>query len=319
MKRKIKIIGKIFFTLLSIISSIASIIGLAYTFFSGVGQGYWLFGTGLFIGLIAVISMVGFHFNNDSAQFEQSAIYAKGFHELLHDIRNILEEDDLIHSEKPYNNTHEYRKKITENSIKLMNHIVKLLGEATGFEVRACVKLFNFLKTDGSKQNNVITFARNGHTVNEMFIEQNVLIDIFKNTDFEYIYNSKHDDSVTSHSFFFQEDLEKYARGLKRRKQRYCNTNHYWKKEYKTAIVMPIRFLKISPESDSAYYDLIGYLCVDAKETKAFQGNYQPFIIELLKGISDILYHYYNGCTVYYKELSNVLKGVSTSNVSAIN
>lgn len=106
-------------------------------------------------------------------------------------------------------------------------------------------------------------------------------------------------------NYFYQKDLKKYDKKLQKEsdgKEWYKNSDIHWRKRYNTTIVMPMRYLKSSNEIE-AIYDIVGFLCVDAKKSGSFENKNFNFTIEFLKGIADILYSYLNSCVTYYKNL----------------
>lgn len=302
-RKTLIIIGKCALMIFNIIAGLASIVGLVYTFFDGASTQTFVFVFGGIVCAVGLFSIWGFRISTKNDRAELGIVYSECFHKLLHDIRNLLEEDDLNQKVGTFRSARAYRKNIIENSINIMDILSRKLSSVFNIKIRACVKLFDFISPTGEIE--VITFARNGVNANTVLREQREKIDVNKNSDFKYIFENDHEDSEDEHSFFFQEDLIKYAKKEKKAGREYCNTTKNWEKKYATTIVMPIRCLVYNPKNGKAYYDIIGYLCVDSKNTKAFKGGYQTFIVELLKGTADILYHYYSGCTEYYKTLTN--------------
>jgi len=297
MREKLVIFGKYFLTLLNIIAAVASIFGLIYAIQSQIPIWTYIFSISAAICILSIIAVIGVHLSIKNDRISLGKVYSKCFHELLHDIRNYLEEDDYICKNQIYSNAFEYKKKVTEISIALMNKLSARLTEAFGIDIRACVKLFGFIDANYEKSM-LMTLARNETDLNNMLREQYKKIKVCENTDFEKIFQSTKDSDENA-AFFFQEDLIKYSK-----KNEYKNSTKDWQKRYKTTIVMPIRYLRIDiKDIEEPSYDLLGFLCVDSKNTKAFSSGYTTFIIELLKGIADILYHYYDGCTTYYEYL----------------
>ena len=302
LRSKIVIFGKYVLTIINIIAAIASIAGLVYTIQNDIpGQIFFFIAVGC-ICFISIVATMGVHLSVKNDRVALGMVYSECFHDLMHSIRNMIEEDDTIQLTKPYNSHYEYRRHITDQSIKLMTKLSQHLTSAFSINIRACIKLFNFIHPD-EQELKVITFARNDIELNEMLEEQYHVILVNENTDFDYIFQHDQANSSEHPSFFFQKDLAKFAKDEIRQGRKYNNSTRDWKKKYRTTIVMPIRYLYTPANGDQPFYDLLGYLCVDSKNTKAFASGYTTFIIELLKGLADILYHYYDGCTYYYKEL----------------
>ena len=105
--------------------------------------------------------------------------------------------------------------------------------------------------------------------------------------------------------YFYQKDLKKYDKKLQKEsngKNQYKNSDIHWRKRYNTTIVMPMRYLKTSNKKE-VLYDIVGFLCVDAKKAGSFERKNYNFTIEFLKGVSDIMYSYLNSCVTYYKSI----------------
>ena len=230
--------------------------------------------------------------------------YAKGFHEILHLIRDCYGDLMEVIEDETYKRPMPFRKYITEKVMKMMDLLSRNLSEATGYKVRACIKTFDFIR-DGEMDKNkmkLITLARSGQSnVNNMISEHYNPIPLNENTDFEYIFNINEGYVEERVHFFIVDDLVKYSQ-----KEEYKNSNKKWKKSYTTTIVMPIRYLRNPSEDEEEavpQYDIIGCLCIDSKKKNLFAIEKRGFVIEYLKGIADILYVYLNECILYHDYL----------------
>lgn len=230
--------------------------------------------------------------------------YAKGFHEILHLIRDCYGDLMEVIEDETYKRPMPFRKYITEKVMKMMDLLSRNLSEATGYKVRACIKTFDFIR-DGEMDKNkmkLITLARSGQSnVNNMISEHYNPIPLNENTDFEYIFNINEGYVEERVHFFIVDDLVKYSQ-----KEEYKNSNKKWKKSYTTTIVMPIRYLRNPSEDEEEavpQYDIIGCLCIDSKKKNLFAIENRGFVIEYLKGIADILYVYLNECILYHDYL----------------
>lgn len=306
--QKIKLIGwefiKYFIAIINTIAAMASIVGLiisvvtkekmAIVFYASAGI--------IIISVLLTIFVVIKSGKND--KMKEANKYAKGFHEILHLIRDCYGDLMEVIEDETYKRPMPFRKYITEKVMKMMDLLSRNLSEATGYKVRACIKTFDFIR-DGEMDKNkmkLITLARSGQSnVNNMISEHYNPIPLNENTDFEYIFNINEGYIEERVHFFIVDDLVKYSQ-----KEEYKNSNKKWKKSYTTTIVMPIRYLRNPSEDEEEavpQYDIIGCLCIDSKKKNLFAIENRGFVIEYLKGIADILYVYLNECILYHDYL----------------
>lgn len=295
---------KYFIVIINTIAAMASIVGLiisvvtkekmAIVFYVSVGI--------IIISVLLTIFVVIRSGKND--KMKEANKYAKGFHEILHLIRDCYGDLMEVVEDETYKRPMPFRKYITEKVMKMMDLLSRNLSEATGYKVRACIKTFDFIR-DGEMDKNkmkLITLARSGRSnVNNMISEHYNPIPLNENTDFEYIFNINEGYVEERAHFFIVDDLVKYSQ-----KEEYKNSNKKWKKSYTTTIVMPIRYLRNPSEEEEEaipQYDIIGCLCIDSKKKNLFAIENRGFVIEYLKGISDILYVYLNECILYHEYL----------------
>jgi hypothetical protein len=306
--QKIKLIVwefiKYFIAIINTIAAMASIVGLiisvvtkekmAIVFYASAGI--------IIISVLLTIFVVIKSGKND--KMKEANKYAKGFHEILHLIRDCYGDLMEVIEDETYKRPMPFRKYITEKVMKMMDLLSRNLSEATGYKVRACIKTFDFIR-DGEMDKNkmkLITLARSGQSnVNNMISEHYNPIPLNENTDFEYIFNINEGYVEERVHFFIVDDLVKYSQ-----KEEYKNSNKKWKKSYTTTIVMPIRYLRNPSEDEEEavpQYDIIGCLCIDSKKKNLFAIEKRGFVIEYLKGIADILYVYLNECILYHDYL----------------
>lgn len=306
--QKIKLIVwefiKYFIAIINTIAAMASIVGLiisvvtkekmAIVFYASAGI--------IIISVLLTIFVVIKSGKND--KMKEANKYAKGFHEILHLIRDCYGDLMEVIEDETYKRPMPFRKYITEKVMKMMDLLSRNLSEATGYKVRACIKAFDFIR-DGEMDKNkmkLITLARSGQSnVNNMISEHYNPIPLNENTDFEYIFNINEGYVEERVHFFIVDDLVKYSQ-----KEEYKNSNKKWKKSYTTTIVMPIRYLRNPSEDEEEavpQYDIIGCLCIDSKKKNLFAIENRGFVIEYLKGIADILYVYLNECILYHDYL----------------
>ena len=295
---------KYFIAIINTIAAMASIVGLiisvvtkekmAIVFYASAGI--------IIISVLLTIFVVIKSGKND--KMKEANKYAKGFHEILHLIRDCYGDLMEVIEDETYKRPMPFRKYITEKVMKMMDLLSRNLSEATGYKVRACIKTFDFIR-DGEIDKNrmkLITLARSGQSnVNNMISEHYNPIPLNENTDFEYIFNINEGYVEERVHFFIVDDLVKYSQ-----KEEYKNSNKKWKKSYTTTIVMPIRYLRNPSEDEEEavpQYDIIGCLCIDSKKKNLFAIENRGFVIEYLKGIADILYVYLNECILYHDYL----------------
>lgn len=306
--QKIKLIiwefTKYFIAIINTIAAMASIVGLIISVVTKEKMAIVLYAsTGIMIiSVLLTIFVVIKSGKND--KMKEVNKYAKGFHEILHLIRDCYGDLMEVIEDEIYKRPMPFRKYITEKVMKMMDLLSRNLSEATGYKVRACIKTFDFIR-DGETDKNkmkLITLARSGRSnVNNMISEHYNPIFVNENTDFEYIFNINEGYVEERVHFFIVDDLVKYSQ-----KEEYKNSNKKWKKSYTTTIVMPIRYLRNPSEDEEEavpQYDIIGCLCIDSKKKNLFAIENRGFVIEYLKGIADILYIYLNECILYHDYL----------------
>lgn len=194
--QKIKLIVwefiKYFIAIINTIAAMASIVGLiisvvtkekmAIVFYASAGI--------IIISVLLTIFVVIKSGKND--KMKEANKYAKGFHEILHLIRDCYGDLMEVIEDETYKRPMPFRKYITEKVMKMMDLLSRNLSEATGYKVRACIKTFDFIR-DGEMDKNkmkLITLARSGQSnVNNMISEHYNPIPLNENTDFEYIFN----------------------------------------------------------------------------------------------------------------------------------
>lgn len=292
------------------IASLSSIIGLIYTLFSdSIDNKYtWIWVIGLIIGICGFIALILLLRSEKYENWKECSRYASGLHEVLHCLRDMNKALDDLLSRETKMQKDDFLYMITSDCIDIMNKLSNILSDAIQCKVRACIKLNDFIRENETdpKKMNLITFARSGKEgVNAALKEQLKKIKVTENTDFEFIFNIKEVYEENRIHYFYSKNLINFDKKIQKesnREKKYKNSDIHWRKRYNTTIVLPMRYLKSSNEKE-AIYDIVGFLCVDARKQGAFENKNFNFTIEFLKGISDILYSYLNSCVVYYKEL----------------
>lgn len=292
-------------------ASLSSLAGFAYTILGNsankASTWLWLFSIIFFI--VSFCAAVLFLRAEKYDRWKECLKYAKGFHKVLHCLRDMNKSLDNLCIRTKEINKEDFIRMITSDCINIVNNLSGILSDSEQCQVRVCVKLNDFIKEDETnvENMNLITFARSGYEgVNAALREHSKPIKVTENTDFEYIFNIKEVREEDSIHYFYQKNLKKYNRKLLQEsngENHYKNSDKQWSKKYNTTIVMPMRYLKSSTEKE-VLYDIIGFLCIDAKKAESFENENFYFIIEFLKGISDIMYSYLNSCITYYNNIN---------------
>lgn len=294
---------KYFIAIINTIAAMASIVGVIISVVSKEKMAIVFY---VSIGIIVIVVLLTIFVvikSGKNDKMKEANKYAKGFHEILHLIRDCYSDLVEVIDDETYKRPMPFRKYITEKVMKMMDLLSRNLSEATGYKVRACIKTFDFIREGETDKNKMklITLARSGQSnVNNMIREHYNPIPLNENTDFEYIFNITEGYVEERVHFFIVDDLIKYSQ-----KEEYKNSDKKWSKYYTTTIVMPIRYLRYPSEDEEALpeYDIIGCLCIDSKKKKLFAIENRGFVIEYLKGIADILYVYLNECILYHDYL----------------
>ena len=299
---------KYFIIVFNFIASLSSIIGLIYTlFYEKIDNNFsWIWIVSLIIVICGAISCILLLRSEKYDSWKECSRYAYGLHTILHCLRDMNKSLDELYKRNTKMEQSDFLRIITSDCIDIMNKLSNILSDAIQCKVRACIKLNDFIKENETnpQQMNLITFARSGKDgVNAALMEQTKSIKVVDNTDFEFIFNIEEVNEENREHYFYKKNLKRYEQRLSKvsnGKKQYKNSDIHWRKRYNTTIVMPIRYLKLSNKNE-AVYDIVGFLCVDAKKAGVFEKKNFNFTIEFLKGISDILYSYLNSCVSYYK------------------
>lgn len=303
-------IVKYLVAIFNFIASLSSIVGIVYTIYSDTINKntiwIWFITIGIFfIGFIAFFIAIR---AEKADNIQKTVMYATCMHEILHFIRDRRKELDNLYDRSDLMNKEDFRRMITVDNIEIMNKLSAILSSIASCKVRTCIKLIDFTKNNESHVDNmnVITFARSGNEgYTRAASEQQNTIKVSDNTDFEFIFSITEVYEENRIHYFYQKDLKKFDRQKRKNsnnKEWYKNSDKKWSRKYNTTIVMPMRYLKESTQ-DKAIYDIVGFLCIDAKKAGAFEKGNLYFTIEFLKGISDIMYSYLNSCIIYYNKL----------------
>lgn len=210
-REKVKVVlwdwAKIFLVVFNTIAGLASIIGFVASLFSDEKRGSIVclsLGILFFAMMLAVIILIR---SNKNDKMREVSKYARGFHEILHLIRDSFEDLQEVEAMESYSTPAAFRKYMTEKVMVIMDVIAKNISDATGHKVRSCVKMFDFIRNGEVDKNKIklITLARSGRSsVNNMINEHYSPILLSENSDFSFIFDIKEGYEEERVHFFFR-------------------------------------------------------------------------------------------------------------------
>jgi hypothetical protein len=158
-----------------------------------------------------------------------------------------------------------------------MDDLSKAFSVVTGSNCRCCVKTVQVQEGKLYAQ----TFCRNSD-----YTGQDTPHPIEHNTDFNDLFQDK------GRRWFFGNNLPELAKA-----GGYLNTSKDWQTRYRSTLIWPIRCER---SGDAEAPDLLGFLCVDSKRTRAFSEEYDhplgaivadtlcPFMMRIAKSTKDV-------------------------------
>lgn len=158
--------------------------------------------------------------------------------------------------------------------IDIIDLVSEFFSKQLGNKVSICVKLFE------ENQETLKTVCRDSKSTDRNNVSKSVKVS--ECTAFETIMNGNAE-------IFAINDLIEYEEQLNRLNYEYKNPTPNWKRFYTTTIVVPIR-----REKENDVFDIIGFLCMDAKDINTFGHDdisMSPSI-KILQNYADILYCY---------------------------
>lgn len=227
-------------------------------------------------------------------------------HTLLHRVRDSIYYMESAYDNKEFRSAIEFEEFVTIQVLQLMDALAQELSKLAECPVRTCIKSIYYapMHDEEISKGKIITFARSGLiNIDDIMYEHTQPISIEENTDFlKIVTNEK---NTRQKQFFFEKNLVEYDKKLRENEDEYRNTNNAWKDDYITTIVCPIRLKRRESENgEIQYYDLVGFLCADSKDEKAFDKETQSFCLDIMKGIADILYVYLDRFIDYYAQMT---------------
>lgn len=228
-------------------------------------------------------------------QQENRDAVTRNFYDLLHDFRNLHGEIKVMIEKGTLTESIVYEKIHTYalNAVDRLSNIFKSYSQE---EVAACIKLID---PDGS---HVSTFARSNNSDRDRLSNDKKPALIAQNTDFKYIIDGSMN---AGDSIFYQPDLVKYDRELKKINKKYENTRDDWAKYYKATIVAPIRIanMRSTATEEEDCFDILGFISVDSLSIYAFPKSQEKYYRNLIRSFAALLYDLFN----MYRELINEL------------
>lgn len=240
---------------------------------------------------------------------------AANYYGLLHDFRNFYFDILSYHKNKRLNKDF-LTVKTQTYLIQTLDRLCKIYKAYTGSEFNACIKLIgteneniNFDKIDKDNAT-VYTFVRSSNLSKKREDSSNnkpVLIK--KNTDFFYIIDPP---PSYNKQYFYEGNLHLFDKELKENGSKYENTTkNYWD-FYHAAIVVPIRIshshLHFTIPTGSYDYHIVGFLCIDTLSTQAFIPEYEEQFIQIAKSFAANIYMVMNKYNFYLQKCKNDYK-----------
>lgn len=187
-------------------------------------------------------------------------------------------------------------------TIDFLNEVKRIMEGYTECEVSACIKL-----VVPGKNDKVITFARDTLSDEKRsYNSKSEPVPIKDNSDFYDIINEG------TYSYFYVPNLKKYKVAIDNVSDghhKYKNTSIDWPDHYLGTMVVPIGELQKNK------YQVIGFLCLDSLNSKAFAMKQKDINIKLAKSFSNI----YGIAVNEYKAMEMKSEDKMTNKSSTIN
>lgn len=284
-----------FINILTVVSGIVTIITPIITIISSFKSGFspqkWIYITITLLALLNVIQFLRIRKYRyiSTNQMEKTS---DSYHHFLHEARNLY--FDIMHSYKKKTLTTSGLSEIYKEHLRaLLDQLCIIMNALTERKISACIKLISYgddeevIDADKAK---LVTFCRsaNSNTDRENYEKHGHEILMKDNTDFWEIVSKDSDKD-----YFYQGNLEKYAKEMQKLGKRYRNTNENWAEYYKGTIVVPIRieFKKLYHlKKDDDEFHIIGFICVDSPSADAFTEKQETYNVDTVKAFADMIY-----------------------------
>ena len=238
-------------------------------------------------------------------------LYSQKIHDLTHEYRNLnfrLKSDLELNSLRLIDVT----ERVSCFSLDILDSLCDVISDVVRQPVYGCIKLVDAtgntpISSTEIKKATVSTFNRSSNTPTERLKDRiphkNFVCD---NTDYMELM-----DHNNIRNQFYQPNLLEYDKKLRQDDHEYKNSSSDWSSNYLSTIVVPIQIsykcLNLSEEyaeyKDS--YNVMGFLCLDAKNGGVFKRKFKDPICNFAKAYADLLYCLFDLYKYSLNEVSN--------------
>ncbi len=245
----------------------------------------------VFIGLL-IYKCVGYYRDADRRLF----LYSQKIHDFTHEYRNLnfrLKSDLETNSLRLIDVT----ERISSFSLNILDSLCDAISDIVKQPVYGCIKLVDAsdstpISLEEIKKATVSTFKRSSNTPTERLKDRIPHKNfVCHNTDYMELM-----DHNNIRNQFYQPNLLEYDKKLRQDDHEYKNSSSDWSSNYLSTVVVPIQIsykcLNLSEEyaeyRDS--YNVVGFLCLDAKNGGVFKRKFKDPICNFAKAYADLLY-----------------------------
>ncbi len=178
----------------------------------------------------------------------------------------------------------------------ILDYLCIIFESLSKKKICACIKLITYTdeeETVDIDKLTLSTFCRSGNSDIDRGDYEINTINLKDNTDFLEIVDQNYHSGT---NYFYQTNLVKYEKQLKKENKQYRNSNYNWSDYYKSTIVVPIMiksdklYTQNTNNKKQCYYRVIGFLCVDSLSTHAFLKSQREVNVNILRSVADLLY-----------------------------
>lgn len=306
MKEKLHNIPLWFINLITVISGIITIITPVVTIFitiaSGIVPQVFFVITVVTLSCFTIILFMRMKKYRTIANNRMEKT-SDNYHRLLHYARDLYFQ--VMHNYKKGTLTISGLSELYRSELsKILDLLCNVMNAHTERNISSCIKLITYPNDEEVIfENNaqLVTFCRsNNSDTNRENYEQHKEIWLTQNTDFLEIISNNN-----NKNYFYQGDLEKYAKQLHDMGRDYENSNTRWSDYYKGTVIVPIRieFKKLYHQKKDDAYHIIGFLCIDSLSTDAFTEKQEKYNVDIVKSFADIVYILLGQYRHYLKKL----------------
>lgn len=238
-------------------------------------------------------------------------LYSQKIHDLTHEYRNLnfrLKSDLEINSLRLIDVT----ERISCFSLEILDSLCDVISDIVKQPVYGCIKLVDTtgnapISSADIRKATVSTFKRSSNTPTERLKDRvphkNFVCD---NTDYMELM-----DHNNIRNQFYQPNLLEYDKRLRQDDHEYKNSSSDWSSNYLSTVVVPIQIsykclnLPMEYEAYKESYNVVGFLCLDAKNSGVFKRKFKYPICNFAKAYADLFYCLFD----LYKESLDVVSG----------